>query len=272
VPLNAAGKLTIIASSDLKWLGEKDGTPVAYNWVPVTTLPLLLPWLVLLGLLTLKPNRRAAAWLILLPLGCVVAFASAPSGILFPGVNFLMDVVTAFGAGLAAVWLLSTYLDQKHRLISFLLILIVFAGFGFFTLLAQQDRIFATETLVAGLVLFAGVLVSSGALSLSGLICRNRNRPVGFYVWILVLLFAMWFVITMPFFLLAKISSGGTLPWGTFFGPVFIMITLNFATMLPFLVLSSASPFFRERLQSLLGMKLETPPPTGLSSGANLTT
>jgi hypothetical protein len=36
--------------------------------------------------------------------------------------------------------------------------------------------------------------------------------------------------------------------------------TANFATLLPFLILSSASPFFRERLKALLNVKLETPP------------
>ncbi len=39
------------------------------------------------------------------------------------------------------------------------------------------------------------------------------------------------------------------------------MATGNFATLLPFLILSSASPFFRERLKALLHVKPETPPP-----------
>ena len=78
MPLTAGGKLTIVASSDLGALGSKEGLPVTYNWVLPSVAPLLLPWLVILGLLALKPNRRAAAWLIWLPLGCVIAFTLAP--------------------------------------------------------------------------------------------------------------------------------------------------------------------------------------------------
>jgi len=40
-------------------LGSKDGSPVAYEWVLPGVAPLLLPWLAILGLLTLKPNRFA---------------------------------------------------------------------------------------------------------------------------------------------------------------------------------------------------------------------
>jgi hypothetical protein len=61
VPLTAGGKLTIVASSDLGALGSKDGLPVAYDWALPGVAPLLLPWLVILGLLTLKPNRCASA-------------------------------------------------------------------------------------------------------------------------------------------------------------------------------------------------------------------
>jgi hypothetical protein len=38
------------------------------------------------------------------------------------------------------------------------------------------------------------------------------------------------------------------------------MVAVSFATLLPFLILSSFSPFFRERLKTLLHLKPETPP------------
>jgi hypothetical protein len=40
----------------------------------------------------------------------------------------------------------------------------------------------------------------------------------------------------------------------------FLAAAIHFATLLPFLILSSASPFYRERLKALLNVKPEPPP------------
>jgi hypothetical protein len=220
----------------------------------------LLPWLAILGLLALKPNRCAAAWWIWLPLGCVIAFTLAPLDIPPSGTNFFPDVIAAMAAGLAAVWLLSSYLLQQHRFVTFLCILPALAGFSVLAFVSQQGGSFTSETFVVGIMLAVGVLASSGALSLGGLICRGRYRPFGLYAWLLILLAAIWLVIAAPFFLFALIASGGKLPWSDFFVPVFAAVALNFATLLPFLILSSASPFYRERLKALLRVKPEIPP------------
>ena len=55
-------------------------------------------------------------------------------------------------------------------------------------------------------------------------------------------------------------ASGGRIAWSEFFVPVLAVAAVNFATLLPFLILSSASPFFRERLKALLHVKPEAPP------------
>jgi hypothetical protein len=261
VPLTAGGKLTILASSDLGALGSKNGSPVIYNWVMPGVAPLLLPWLVILGLLTLKPNRCAAAWLIWLPLGCVFALTLSPPTMLPAGTNFFLDVIAALAVGLAAVWLLSNYLKQSHRMLTFLCVLLVLAGFSALAAAAKQGlSLLSVESLQIGVVLGIGVLASAVALSLAGLICRSRYRPLGLYLWLLVLLAGVWLLIAMPFFLIATVSSSGNVPWSEFFIPVLAVATVNFATLLPFLILSSASPFFRERLKVLLNVKLETPP------------
>jgi hypothetical protein len=261
VPFTAAGKLSIVASSDLGALGSKAGSPTVYNWVLPGVAPLLLPWLVILGLLALKPNRCAAAWLIWLPLGCVFALTLSPPAIFPPGTNFFLDVIAALAIGLAAVWLLSNYLRRQHRFATFLCVLLALAGFSVLAAVAKQGlNLLEIEPLQVGIVLAVGVLASAVALSLAGLICRRRYRPLGLYLWLLVLLVGVWLVIVMPFFLIALFSSGGNLPWSEFFFPVLAVAMVNFATLLPFLILSSASPFFRERLKALLNVKLETPP------------
>jgi hypothetical protein len=222
--------------------------------------PLLLPWLAILVLLTLKPNRRPAAWLIWLPFGCVIAFTLAPMDFLPSGTDYFLDAIAALAVGLAAIWLLSNYLRRKHRFVTFLCVLLALEGFSGLAFVSAQGVNISSQTFVAGIVLGVGVLISAGALSLDGLICRGRYRPLGLYLWLLIMLAALWLVIAVPFFLFALLSSGGRLPWMGFFVPVFALAALNFAALLPFVILSSASPFFRDRLKSLLNVEPETPP------------
>ena len=246
--------------SDLGALGAREGSPVTYNWVLPSLAPLLLPWLVILGLLTLKPNRCAAAWLIWLPLGCLIAFTLAQPPILPSDTHFFLDVIAALAAGLAAVWLVSNYLRRQHRFVSFLCMLAALAGFSALALLSQQGGSFTEETFQAGILLAVGVLVSSAGLSLGGLICRGRYRPLRLYAWLLILLAVIWLGIAAPIFLWEVLASDGRIEWSELFVPVLAVAAGNFATLLPFLILSSASPFYRERLEALLHANREAPP------------
>jgi hypothetical protein len=241
-------------------LGNKDGLPVAYTWVLPGIAPLLLPWLAVLALLTLKPNRRAAAWLIWLPLGCVMGLTLSPMDVLPSNAQPLLDIIPALAIGLAAVWLLSNYLKRRRRFVTLLCILLALAGFSALSFLSAQGADFGAETVLGGILLGVGALISVIAFTLAGLICRSRYRPVGIYLWLLVLLPGLWLVISLPFFLIAAVSSGGRFPWSEFVVPVLSVALGNFALFLPFLILASASPFFRDRLKSLLHVKPETPP------------
>jgi hypothetical protein len=273
VPLTAGGKLTIVASSDLGALGSRDGSPMAYNWVLPGIAPQLLPWLAILGLLTLKPNRCAGAWLIWLPLGCVIAFTLAPLPILPAGTDLFLDVIVALAVGLAAAWLLSDYLRRQHRLLTFLCLLLALAGFSSLAAASRQGwSLMTAESAQVGIVLAVGVLASAVTLSLGGLICRGRYRPLGLYLWLFLSLAAIWLLIAAPFFLIALIASGGRIAWSGFFVPVLTVAMVNFATLLPFLILSSASPFFRERLKALLHVKPGAPPVIATLPDASLKT
>ena len=121
-----------MAYADLGGLGSKQGAPAVYDWAAANPMPQLLPWLAILGLLMLKPNRCASAWWILAPLGCVAGLASAPQPVLalLPSSQFEMflELIGALGFGLAAAWLLSSYLAWKHRLLAFLGFLLAAQG------------------------------------------------------------------------------------------------------------------------------------------------
>ena len=260
MPLTAGGKLKIVASANLGALGAKEGSPAEYTWVLPSIAPQLLPWLVILALLALKPNRTAAAWLIWLPLG----FAGVPTLIppdLASGLDLFLDVIMALVFGLAAVWLTSNYLPQSHRLLTFFCVLFMLAGFSVLAFVAKQGlSLLDIEALQIGILLGVGVLVSTVGLSLTGWTCRHRWRAIGIYPWLCLLLIAIWFLIATPFFVFASISSGGQIPWSEFFVPVLCVAAGNFVLLLPFLILSSASSFFSERRKALLNVKLEAPP------------
>ena len=260
MPLTAGGKLKIVASANLGALGAKDGLPVEYNWVLPSVAPLLLPWLVILGLLALKPNRRAAAWLIWLPLGVVMTLTLLPPA-LPSGTDFFLDAIAALAFGLAAVWLLSNYLRQAHRLVTFLCVLLALAAFSALAFVARQGLNWEIEMLQIGIVVGVGALASAIALCVAGWICHKGFRPLGIYPWLFVSLTVAWLLVAAPFFIMASITSGGQIPWSEFFIPILSVAAGNFLLLLPFLILSSANAFFRERLKALLNVKSDAPPP-----------
>ena len=59
--MTLAGDLTVVASADLGGLGVKQGPPAFYSWTMPSLMPLALPWLALLALLMLPPNRTGQA-------------------------------------------------------------------------------------------------------------------------------------------------------------------------------------------------------------------
>ena len=147
---------------------------MAYTWVMPSVAPVLLPWLALLGLLALKPNRNAAAWLIWLPVGCALAVTLLPLS-LPSAFNSLLDVLAALVFGVAAVWLLSTYLRQSHRWVTFFCVLFALAGFSLLAFLSKQSTNLSDfEWLPFAIVLGVGVLTSAVALTIGGWICRRR--------------------------------------------------------------------------------------------------
>ena len=229
-------------------------------------MPLLLPWLAILILLILPPNRRGEAWWIWLPLGCVAALALIPASDWFslsPLLVILLDVTGALAFGFAAVWLLSSYLGRQHRFLTLLCVLPVLAVFSAPALVARGgwDPEALDESFQTGILLAVSVAVISVALTLAGLLCRSRYRPASLYVWLLVSLTGVWLVVAAPFFVFVMIASPGQLPWLELFTAVLVIAAVSFASLLPFLILSSCSPLFRERLKALLHLDREAPPP-----------
>jgi hypothetical protein len=256
----------VVAYADLGGLGSKQGVPVSYNWVMPSLMPQFLPWLAILALLLLKPNRCASAWWVLIPLGCAAAVARVPQSAweLLPSSQFevFLELISALGFGLAAVWLLSSYLGWKHRMLAFLGILLAQGVFSSLAYVVRQDwEGLGSETFALGVLLMVTALVISVALSLAGLMCRGRHGWLRLSLWLLAALVVAWLVVIGPFSIIAMIASGGNVPVLQFLISVPVAAGIIFGVLLPFLVLSFIKGFYRERLKGLLLLGVAAAPP-----------
>ena len=247
----------------------------------------------MLALLALKPNRGWSAWWIWLPLACLaggchclkLVSQGASNALVEGALGLLLEVPVALALGLAALWLLAPYLDCRHRLRAFLGILTVLVAFAVFSFAATVGWGLGLEPLASLLdprhcaaTANAGVMALpfvvplvlpipglAAAIVLCGLACRGRHRPFGLYLWFFLSLLVVWAGPAL-LQLLCRIASPGSLEYALVLGIGPLMVVVTFATLLPFLILSSASPFFRERLQVLLYLRPKAPPAIGAAA------
>ncbi len=254
----------MVAYADLGGLGSKQGAPVAYDWAAPSAIPQLLPWLGILALLLLKPNRCSSAWWILVPLGLAGGVAMVPQSAVgfMPSsiLELLLGLISALGFGLAAVWLVSSYLGWKHRMLALLGVLLGLAVISSLVLFVRQGL--GSEMLQLGVILALSVPVVSVALTLAGLFCRGRYGWLRLTLWLVAALAVLWLLAIGPFLLVEMISSRRGVRLGELFGVVGVATGITFGAMLPCLVLSYVNGFYRERLKGLLHLGgAEAPPP-----------
>ena len=245
----------MVASADLGGLGENDGAPVEYEWVPPSPLPGLIPWLGVLLLLALPFNRAARAWWIWVPLLVVTASES----LLRAQLEFIpSSVVTIFclafnslAFGTAAVWLLAPHLHHRLRFVGFLKLLGILTGATILAYLVRAEWEAPAEAV--GFLFFVGifVLVAAVSLRLAGLLCRSRYRPLALALWLAALVAGLWLLIASPFVLLA-VATGNNADWLELIQVLLSFATLTYAVLLPFFVLAFANSLYRERLKALL--------------------
>jgi hypothetical protein len=186
---------------------------------------------------------------------------------LLPSSQFeiFLELLGALGFGLAALWLLSSYLAWKHRMLAFLGIFLVqgVSSMLAFVVLRQVwvDKDIGPETLQVGIFLPVSVLVISIAVSLAGLLCRRRYGWLRLVLWVIAALAVVWLLVIGPFFLAAVISSHGSVPVVAIFPVLGVAGGFTFGVLLPFLLLSFCNRFYRERLKALLHLGGAEPPP-----------
>lgn len=256
----------MVVSEDLRGLGPEEGAPVYYDWRAPSIVPQLLPWAGILALLALRPNRRGSAWWIWVPLGLMGALASAPAllgDLPSSEIEDLLGLFFALMFGVAAVWLVAGYLTWTHRMLTLLGMLVAQAVCSVLVyMIGHGLEGVRGQTIAIIIALGAGALVLTTALTLTGLVCRGRYGWLRLSLWLVVTLGVLCLLVTAPFFIIAVISSGGNVPLLAVFPVVGVETGIAFGALLPFLVLSFANGFYRERLKGLLHLGQRTPPPT----------
>jgi hypothetical protein len=255
-------------------LGAAEGPAVTYNWIAQGLVAPLLPWLAILTLLALKPNRGGSAWWIWLPLACLAAgwhCASAGVGWVPRDVaSVFVDVPRALAFGVAALWLLAPRLGRGGRLSRFWGMFLVLAAFGAFSFVVAGSWDEGAAARLRGLpgggyqlaavwaggatqvlLLVALALVIAVAMVVNGLLCRSHH----------VLWLCLCFAGVLPLVMLAAAAVAYCL--GQISLPVGATIAvLSLLNLLPFLVLSAANALFHDRLKTLFHPRPQEPAAT----------
>jgi hypothetical protein len=246
-------------------LGPREGLRVSHLWQPPPPPPplivraansaseILFPVLLLLPLFLFKPNRCAPAWAIWLPVAVslcgAIAFVTLASG----GEKDLLHAFGAFVVALAATWLLSPYLQSRHRGVVCLKTVPVLAGFSLLAFLPRLlgERAGFFDFRLAFVGAFGVVSLGVGlALVLGGWAVRHRFGRVRFLG---SMALCLWLVLTLSGAVVAILTSGSP-DWGDLFLGVVITSGVILGLLLPLLLLSFFQPFYRARFNALLNV------------------
>jgi hypothetical protein len=271
-------------------LGARESSPAVIEWRWYYHVPSLGLWGVLVALLVLvKPNRRAQAWLIWLPVLAVSLGWSMLARLLFfsaETAEFLGGFLTALAASWAAVWLLAPWLARRRILAGLALAMVAMLAVGgvYYMSVCDFGSFGGPEFL--SVLHVAGSLTLLVATVLGASRCRNADQPRRFLAWLLLWMTVVP-VISFPLVVLVILTS--TFAWSeglpgfvegfvefvslaamalisSLIGGVLLGVAL-YLLNLPFLFLAMRNPFYRTRFQDALRL---TPAPVGaLSAAAN---
>ena len=267
------------AYADLGGLGTKQGPPISFTWTLPNLLPLLLPWLAVLLLLALPSNRNLRAWWIWAPLiGLTLLGAgleTASEALSDEGLIYSVQAACAAAFGLASLWLLGSALARRGRALAVVFMMLAFAAVSLlaFAVTPAWEQLSDLRQLESAVIFYlllfwvVGGLAFAGALNLTGRMCRHHFSRVRVSLWLPVWLWVMWLVAGGVLGCGVTFVSGSGFEWiGLLVAPL-ILSLVSFAVILPFLILSFTSSFYRQRLMSLLRLPAaESSPPVVITA------
>lgn len=246
---------------------------MAYSLFPLT------PWLIVLSLLALKPNRKPAAWWILVP--CALMLFGTSLFQLVPMVgNAPTEPLQWLYVGFAVVLLLTHRLRSLDWIQTSIAVVAAIALVGIVCPVLGAGLDFSSASMMSMGGSLAGFLVVNAfifiPLILASFFCRNnftRARFVVFYVVAQLVLVLVAAVIFFGMTATAFLSMGNVemLPMMLMgFGIWILVLALSLLVLLlPFFALSFLVPFYGERFEILFNRAEEAKPapPANLPAG-----
>jgi hypothetical protein len=221
----------------------------------------------MVGLMALKANRRWSAWWIWLPLACVAAGAAAGWGCIEPGLqelrsvpwlkqvlSVLFDAPAALAFGLGALCLLVPNLDCTERFGTALRILILLSVLSVANFAVAGLWNEGLGDSAVPLLFLPGLLALdvAAAVVMAGLACRRRHS-LWLCLWFPVSLAVFSMAVAVPvYFVAVAVCPIPLATLGRLVVPIGVLLSAGIlATLLPFLVLTLVSPWFRGRVKVL---------------------
>lgn len=265
-----AGEIQAQASADLNGVGQTVGPMVSYNWALANSLPSMLPWIAVLGLLALKSNRCAKAWWIWAPLGVWIigcAVLGAANNIDNPRGEFFLQIIKGAGCGIACVWLLGANLGRWNWVANFASAGFCVFGMGllcYWPIVDEMEAFYGrSEDALFVIILWIGsALAFSTGFGLAKFTSRRKYRPFRVGLGLFLGLALGWLIVALVLLALSSVTEAvrefhlhpeELTIW------VIAASLLSLILLLPFLVLSFTNSFYRERLRCWLGLPSAAP-------------
>lgn len=248
----AFGDLKIVAGCDIGPLGPKEGQPILYSWSPLYAVLGVLFWVPLvLAYVLFKENRRPAALWILLPatgfyaaFSVVAALTDMPSDIR----GIFLSVINTIAASFCLVWLLAGRIGGRHRFVTAVLALLIFAGMAGLALINIGD-----STYMAALAIFTGISfgVYTIALTIATILSRRRMTGLRFSLWMIpgcLIGTAIPLSVILIIEMMQYPDSGMVL---RFLLQTLVAAGFYYVALLPFLILFFVNGFWRQRFEAI---------------------
>jgi hypothetical protein len=255
----ASGKLQVSASSNLGGLGAAQGPPVTFNWLVPAMAPLMVPWLAILLMLCLKPNRSLSVWWIWLPLGLLAAITYSVhlldnGQFMFEVYEYCAEVLRTLAFGLAGLWLLSPFV-LKRGWAARLTGIVVFQAVGVLVACPAVSGLDEMSALQKLLLFGMGVVFLSLCLTATGLLSRRRY---GVFRLLARLAFSIVVLCELTGVLIS-ICTSGLSDWAEAVTGCLVISGVVFGLFLPFLLLSFFNSGHGGRLKGLLNLTSPQP-------------